>query len=122
MKFEISTYEKKKYLHVIRPASTRLTEIKASRQGNDRSALWDEIELVLSDCRAVNFETASVLDVDTIATDLKDDIPNCKRVAVIVQPNASNLFNHFKNVCECFDIEVRFFNELEPAEIWLCKD
>lgn len=122
MKHEIATYQGQQYLHITRPANTRLTEIKDSRQGNARSAQWNAIKHVLSDCREVNFKTASVLDVDTIATDLKDDIPNCKRVAVIVLPNASNLFTHFQNVCECFDIEVRFFNELEPAEIWLCKD
>lgn len=76
----------------------------------------------MSDCREVSFEGAGVLEVDTLAKDLKDDIPTCKWLAVIAQPDTSGIFPHFVNVCACYGIEVRFFTEPEPAEIWLCRD
>lgn len=122
MKYEIARFEGKEYLHIIRPASTRLTEIKVSRQRHDDLINWSAIKLMLSDCREVNFEAASILDVDTLAAELKDDLPNCKRIAVIAQSYPSRIFTHFENICGCLDIEVRFFSELKPAEMWLCED
>jgi hypothetical protein len=97
--------------------------MRATMQEIEPLSRWDESEYIMADYRDVNFEGFGLIDIDTLAIHLNDDLPSCKRIAVICQSSMiKSLFNHFENLCSCYGIEAQLFATPEPATTWLCNE
>ena len=113
----------KKHLHIIRSGDFNLDELRASKHEIEPLLHREAIEHIMADYRDVNFEGIRLIDIDSLAMYLNDDLPSCKRIAVICQSSMiKSLFQHFENICYCYGIEAQLFNTTEPAETWLCNE
>ena len=123
MKPEITLNKTKKYLHIIRSGDFNLDEIRTSKHEIEPLLHSEAIEHIMADYRDVNFEGIRLIDIDTLAMYLNDDLPSCKKIAVICQSSMiKSLFEHFENLCSCFGIEAHLFSTPEPAATWLCNE
>ncbi|MEH6625700.1 MAG: hypothetical protein V7739_04600 [Motiliproteus sp.] len=121
MKASTSTHNGKKYLHITRSSYTDLDDVKASRK--NIIPLFQDlgIERFLSDCRNINFDDVSSIELDILAKDLKSDFPSCNKVAVLCEPDSLNLFQHYENLGANNNLDVQLYSELESAKSWLCE-
>lgn len=120
---KITLNKTKRFLQVTRSGDFNLDKMRASKHEIEPLLRREEIERIMADYREVNFEGFRLIDIDTLAIYLNDDLPSCKRIAFICQSRIiKSLFNHFENVCNCYGIETQLFATPEPAATWLCNE
>lgn len=120
---KITLDKTKQILHVARSGDFNLDKMRASKHEIEPLLRREDIKRIMADYRDVNFEGFRLIDIDTLAIYLNDDLPSCKKIAFICQSSMiKSLFNHFENVCNCYGIETQLFATPEPAATWLCNE
>jgi len=120
MKALTSRYDSKKFLHISRSGEFNLENAKSSRKNLMPLLEGYTVERLLSDCRNVDFVDVRAVDIYVLLKELKDDFPNCRRMALLHKSIPANLLKHYQAGGERYDIEFSAHTELDEAKAWLC--
>ncbi len=110
-----------RYIKVTQSGLLRPADIKKARATS--LPLYDKCDAVLVDYRAVDLSGLSFIDLDNLAAELKQDVPKCRRMALVGKEGISEkYYAHLVNVCCLKGVDTRLFRELAPAENWLREE
>lgn len=121
MATKILLSENKNYIQVIQTGALNPEEIKQARF--ESKPLFKECDSVLVDYREADLSGMSLITLDTLSMELKQDVPKCVRMAILrTAGRDEKRYNHLVNVCNINGIETQLFEKVEPAVNWLiCK-
>lgn len=109
------------YVLVTQQGPVEIAEIKAARSAS-LPLYFDTIDCALVDFRQATIEHLKIIDLDNLGISFKRDVPQCRRMAIVIPPQASERhYDHLANAHIICGVETVLFQSMEAARDWLLE-
>ncbi|WP_421869955.1 hypothetical protein [Motiliproteus sp.] len=110
-----------RYLTVYQSGPLSVAEIKQARI--DSAGFYSDCDRVLVDYRKADLSPLTLLELDNLAMEFKQDLPHCRQMAIVrTLGSDDSYYAHLANVCTIGDVETRVFESSGQALDWLLMD
>lgn len=111
---------KEGYVLVTQVGPVTIAHIKSARA--DSLPLYDNGDRALVDFRLADLSGLSVLDLDNLGIEFRQDVPKCKRMAIVRIPKVDDSdYTHLANTHSICGVNTQLFEHMDAARTWLLK-
>ncbi len=119
METEVRLSDDARYIVVVQSGTLTVEEIKRARAMS--LPLYAHTDRVLVDYRSSDLSEINMFELDTLSIELKGDVPDIKRMAVVQPPDGGCKFTYLMNICCIEGVPTCVFDTIEAARSWLMK-
>ncbi|WP_210396805.1 hypothetical protein [Motiliproteus sediminis] len=96
--------------------------IKSARQQSRPFYTQHAIHKALVDYRQADLTRLRLIELDTLAQEFRNDLPDCHTMAIVFTASADiTSYQHIKNVCEIHRVTTEIFDDFDAARRWIAR-